>query len=326
MYITPNKSIWSGRIDANEGPHGLRWHQKINLIDLNQEQLPKLKQDEKGIVIIGFSSDEGVRRNKGRTGAKEGPEAIRKACCNHAYHFHEKTIFYDGGNVVCENEDLAGAQAELQGLISIARTSGYFPFVFGGGHEVAYPHFMGLSNATPEDQTMGIINFDAHFDLRIPEPNPSSGTPFYQIANECNLAKKSFRYFCIGIQQSSNTQALFHRARTLGVEYFTAHDLFKLSKERQINKLITFIQSVDSIYFTICLDVFDISVAPGVSAPSSMGIRPESVLHFIHEITKTGKLIGADLAELSPPLDQNEMTAKLAGKLAYEILMGSQLS
>lgn len=321
MYTAPKRDIWSGRVDSNEENLGLRWHQKISLIDLNQEQLPKLKQDEKGIIIIGFCSDEGVRRNKGRTGAKEGPEAIRKACCNHAYHFDEKTIFYDGGNVVCENEELESAQTELRGMISNISESGYFPFVFGGGHEVAYPHFMGLSDTLPENQSMGIINIDAHFDLRIPEPDPSSGTPFFQIANDCELAKKNFKYFCIGIQQSSNTQALFQRARSLGVEYFTAHDLFKLSKDHQINKLITFIQSVDSIYLTICLDVFDISVAPGVSAPSTIGLKPESALPLIHEIAKTGKLIGADLAELNPSLDQNEMTAKLAGKLVYEILM-----
>lgn len=74
-------------------------------------------------------------------------------------------------------------------------------------HEVAWPHHAGLADALPEER-IGIINFDARFDLRKPENGPSSGTPFYQIAEYNIAAGKPFDYFCIGIQQQSNTKAL----------------------------------------------------------------------------------------------------------------------
>jgi formiminoglutamase len=44
-----------------------------------------------------------------------------------------------------------------------------FPLVLGGGHEIALGHYNGLLNSKlKEDQNpkIGIINFDAHFDLR----------------------------------------------------------------------------------------------------------------------------------------------------------------
>ena len=320
MYSPQNKDIWTGRIETNEGDLGIRWHQKVQCIDLSIQQLPPLAQGHNGIVILGFMSDEGVRRNKGRTGAKEGPEALRKACCNHAYHFHEETMLFDAGNVICVDEDLEGAQVDLRQVITNIRSARYFPMVFGGGHEVAYPHFVGLLDAETQDKTIGIINIDTHFDLRVPENKSSSGTPFYQISKECERLEKPFHYLCIGIQESSNTQALFKRADNLGVEYILADQCNLNHIEEIIVKIHDFSMNVDAIYLTVCLDVFDIAFAPGVSAPTAIGLRPEIAVHLIHQITKSGKLIAADIAELNPSLDHNKMTAKLAAKLAYEIV------
>ena len=77
---------------------------------------------------------------------------------------------------------------------------------------------------------------------------------------------------------------------------------------------------MDYIYLTICLDVFDISFAPGVSAPSAIGLHPNITLNLIKEIVGSGKLISADIAELNPLVDQDNKTSKLASKLAYEII------
>jgi formiminoglutamase len=48
------------------------------------------------------------------------------------------------------------------------------------------------------------------------------------------------------------------------------------------------------------------------------------VLQLIKEIVASGKLISADLAKLNPSLDQRGKTAKLAAKLAYEIITDYQ--
>ena len=324
MYRPSNKNIWNGRIDQHEGKAGQRWHQKIQSLDLSKDTLPILKEHQRGIVIIGFKSDEGIRRNKGRVGAKDGPEHLRLACCNHADHFHQSTVLIDGGDVICEGHDLEGAQKELQDLISELKTKKYSPFVFGGGHEVAFPHFMGLFDTLPKGKNLGIINIDAHFDLRKPENQPSSGTPFFQISKICHERSQPFNYFCIGIQQSANTQSLFNRAEELGVHYIFANDLREATFLEGIKSLQNFIKHVDYLYLTICLDVFDISFAPGVSAPSAIGLHPNIALETIRLIVTSGKIISADIAELNPSLDHDAKTAKLAAKLAYEIITDFQ--
>ena len=320
MYNPPDRNNWTGRIDVADGDLGTRWHQKTSCINLDSDELPTLKNDYKGIVLIGFKSDEGVRRNKGRTGAKEGPDALRKACCNLANHFSEKTIIYDIGDIICANQDLELAQDELRKIVAKVQSKDYFPFVFGGGHEVAYPHYMGIVETIDRDKTIGIINIDAHFDLRSQNGLASSGTSFYQISKACDSKKKSFNYFCIGIQRASNTQVLFNRANDLGVEFLLCHEVNTIASNQQNTKLQQFIQHMDYIYLTICLDVFDIAYAPGVSAPTAIGLSPEDALNCIREIVHSGKLISSDIAELNPSLDHNGMTAKLAAKLAYEII------
>ncbi|MCG8306845.1 MAG: formimidoylglutamase [Cytophagales bacterium] len=317
MYQPPDKKIWTGRTDPNEGGAGLRWHQCIELIDLSDNQLPSLKTGAPGVVILGFKSDEGVRRNQGRTGAKDGPEALRKACCNHASHFKENTLVLDGGNIICDGQDLETAQAELSGCISKIAAAHYFPLVFGGGHEVAYPHYSGLSRALSNEKTIGIINIDAHFDLRIPDDQSSSGTPFYEISVDCGQRSAPFNYLCIGVQQSSNTRALFKRADKLGVTYISADEIMLGDAEKHLEKLTGFINAVDCIYLTVCLDVFDISFAPGVSAPTSTGLTPAVVLGILKKIVGSGKLVAADVAELNPSLDLHGTTAKLAAKIVY---------
>ena len=320
MYQRPNQDFWSGRIDSNEGIAGYRWHQLIKDLDLSDELLPELKNDEIGIVFLGFKSDEGVRRNKGRIGAKDGPDTLRVSCSNLADHFEGKTTLIEGGNIICEGRDLEKAQEELSFFINKILSSKYFPMVFGGGHEVAYPHYMGIRKSVPETQSIGIINIDAHFDLRIPDKSSSSGTPFYEISLECNEASSPFKYLCLGVQKSGNTRALFKRAEEFGVKFVFAHELANQDSSKITQLLKEFISSVDHIYLTICLDAFDISFAPGVSAPSAMGLEPYSALKIIREVKTSGKLISADIAELNPRLDQNRMTARLGAKLTFHLL------
>src|SRR5699024_12235871 len=72
MYIQPNNGNWSGRVDSEHDETFFRLHQMITL-----KKVDELGENEDAFGIVGFESDEGVRRNKGRMGADKGPDAIR---------------------------------------------------------------------------------------------------------------------------------------------------------------------------------------------------------------------------------------------------------
>src|SRR5699024_369391 len=156
--------------------------------------------------VVGVGCDEGVRRNKGRVGAREGPDAIRKMLAKLPNHI-DATSIIDIGNIRCEGEDLDGAQAEMGKTVADLLQKEATPIILGRGHETLYGHYLGVREFIGVNASLGIINIDAHFDMR-DEEEATSGTMFKQILDGDDKAG----YLCLGIQKTGNTQALFDTA------------------------------------------------------------------------------------------------------------------
>jgi formiminoglutamase len=299
MYKEANKDLWNGRVDVEDGEDGKRWHEKI-------EFLPYPYTDKAGVAILGFECDEGVKLNKGRVGAAQGGDELKKAMGNFAYHFKDKKL-YDCGKVVFQNT-LEESQKELALHVTKLLQNNHFPIVLGGGHEVAYASFLGLLNSCDEEKEIAIINFDAHFDLR-DNKVATSGTPFAQISN---LATP-FNYICLGISKAANTKALFKRAESLHVEYVMDTKMtYKYLEDIQI-KLDKFLEQKEYIYITIDTDVFSAHLVPAVSAMASRGVELNLVYEILEYIFTNykEKIKLVDIAEFNPKYDINEIGKKL---------------
>jgi formiminoglutamase len=196
----------------------------------------------------------------------------------------------------------------------------------GGGHELAFGHYLGLASHLeknfPGKKRIGIINFDAHFDLRPFAGESTSGTPFSQISDFCAEKEIDFSYLVLGIQKIANTKWLFQRAKDLGVHVIERDEMIMENRVVLSKKIADFWRHQDQVYVTICLDAFSAHVAPGVSAPSVEGIPLDSFFTLLSEILKSGKVSCLDVAELSPPFDPDGRTAKFAAKIIFEMVQG----
>ncbi|PKH01717.1 formimidoylglutamase [Psychromonas sp. MB-3u-54] len=323
------ENIWQGRTDAEDGASGKRFHHMVSLT--------ASEQDASGITLLGFCCDQGVKRNKGRTGAFDAPDLIRRALANSAWHQQTdsgKASFYDAGNVFCHGKNLEESQQTLAKQVQIALKQEHKVIVLGGGHEIAWGSFRGLAAHLQETNSsspkIGIVNFDAHFDLRSyaqdsAQYSGSSGTPFRQIADFCKDLGWAFNYACLGVCRASNTQALFSCADSLKVFYREDNQLASHLMEKRISELTRFIAQVDYLYLTIDLDVFSAGIAPGVSAPAARGLSYETVERLLQPIFEASnnkgkaKLLLADLAEYNPAFDIDQQTARLAARLVWDI-------
>lgn len=140
-----------------------------------------------------------MKRNKGRVGAADAPDAIRTQLAN--LPIHRPVSLVDLGTVTCEYENLEQAQSELAEQVANSLQNGLKPIVLGGGHEVAFGSFSGLFQyvqAHAPDKKIGIINFDAHFDLREAE-HATSGTPFYRQQSFQNSIKNNLIIYVLGL-------------------------------------------------------------------------------------------------------------------------------
>lgn len=310
MTITPlyspltDKSAWSGRTDALDHEYVF---QIIQCLDLNSP-IDALT----GFALLGFECDTGVSRNQGNPGATEGPTAFRRAFAK--LPMPTPFTLYDAGNVTCHADDLEAAQKTLGIQVANILSRNLTPIVIGGGHETAWGHFQGVAQHY-HDHDIAILNFDAHFDLRplIDGHLGSSGTPFRQINELLTAQKRAFNYYCAGIQPFSNTQHLFNYAQANKVNYLLAETIH--ANPYDLRFIENIIQSHQSIYVSICLDVFSCALAPGVSAPQALGITATYVIEALRLLKQSGKVISLEIVELAPKYDVNNQTAKLAAAL-----------
>jgi formiminoglutamase len=308
MWQAADLTLWQGRIDTEEGDLAQRWHQQVQPLSAEPgRQTP-------GSVLLGFACDAGVLRNHGRPGAAAAPAAVRKVLANFAWH--QPAPVYDGGEVHCQGDALEAAQFVLGTHVAAALAAEHRPLVIGGGHEVAWGSWQGLATwaRTQAPQRIGVINFDAHFDLRAGESS-TSGTPFRQIADDCRAHGQPFQYACFGVSRHANTAALFARAAELGVCWLADDQLTPWQLDSARGTLAAFLERVDTVHLSIDLDVLPAATAPGVSAPAARGVDLAVVETLVDQILASGKLLLAEIAELNPAFDIDHRTTRVAARL-----------
>lgn len=320
LYHPSNPKNWSGRIDSKSDFDQFRYHQVAQCLDLNNVN------SKNQTVLLGFASDIGVHRNGGRIGASQGPSHFRNSIGSLCWHGNEDGLI-DGGNIVPKGDDLETAHQELGKTVHHILESENKPFIIGGGHETAFGHFLGISSFLKQHNPkakLGILNIDAHFDLRPHNGIPHSGSPFLQAHEHAEKVDLDLKYFVYGINQDNNTKSLFNKADELGTKFSLTTEIFNNEKQ-SLKKAQEFIDDRDFIYLTICLDVFEAAIAPGVSAPAWNGLKLNHALNVIQLLKRSGKMISSDICELNPEYDLNGQTAKTAGSLFSPILSSSKV-
>ncbi len=307
-YHGPKKENWKGRSsDRTE-----YWHQSIALIDLIKETTI-----DADVALLGYQCEEGVKRNQGRPGTKNGPNAIRQLLGKLPIHQDALRIADCGDLVFNEQVELKTFQLQFAGHINRILRNQTFPIALGGGHDISYAHFCGIHEALYEEgKQFGIINFDAHFDLR-KEDRSTSGTPFRQILEQFG---DHAHYVALGIQQSANTLELFEVANRMQVNYLTLEHCNLHDSKESRDLIDTLSKQVDHIYVTVDMDGFSSAYSPGVSAPSPFGLTPAYVATMLRYLLHSNKVVAIDFAETNPTFDADDATARLVAKLIWEVV------
>ena len=331
IHTPADMTQWTGRAEPFETARARYWYQLAQ------------PYEDQNIGLIGFACDQGVRRNQGRIGARAAPPLIRRAFATlpviadlqQRFDGQLLTLLGDAGDIHCHDEDdvaestLEQAQIKYADAVSTIVKQGGLPIGLGGGHAIAYGSFLGLWQAlentseatisTNTAPTIGIINFDAHLDIRQSDI-ATSGTPFRQISEHLDAHDQAFHYCCIGVSRFSNTAALFDRAEQLGVQVISDEDCHYQPWQILADQVSSFVDQVDIVYLTIDMDCLPSSVVPGVSAPAAFGIELGFVERMVKLIMSSGKVKMADIAEINPTFDIDSRSCKVAARLLATIV------
>ncbi|MFA5834429.1 MAG: formimidoylglutamase [Bacteroidota bacterium] len=311
---SPNEKLFFSRNDSSDPRMGdivLRGEKKFT--------------NDIAIGIVGVPTDEGVKRNGGRIGAKDGPDAIRT-------EFYKRTPFvigkekspsvvpvFDFGDVKC-GKTLEETHENLTEVVQTLVSAGIVPIVLGGGHDIAFPNFLGFSTGK---KNVGVINIDTHLDYRKPIPKRNSSTSFRQMLDHQSSALNAMNLVEVGIQSFANATDHYSELIERGATVFSLRDVRAdgITKTLELAyELAT--SSVDSLYISFDLDVVNGTDSPGVSAPLPTGFTAEEFLTAALFAGKRRKTKLIDIVEMNPKYDQDGRTAKLAALAMMYFLTG----
>ncbi len=257
------------------------------------------------IQLIGIPTD---CNSSFERGAARGPAAIRAALfsdrgnmsCENGAEIGLDIHLNDHGNLALNDVDVSADDEIIKSTIGTIAATGAVPISLGGDHSVTYPIIAALS---AHHGPVRILHFDAHPDLYDDfESNPRShASPFARIM-EAGLAASLTQ---VGIR--TLTRHCRDQADRFGVNIIPMAG-FAAEKVPQIT---------GPLYISIDLDGIDPSEAPGVAHPEPGGVTVRELLSILNR--QKAQIIGADIVELNPARDVNDVTAVLAAKLVREL-------
>lgn len=280
-------------------------------------RLPTARPDEVDIALIGVPFDGGTTN---RPGARHGPREIRNqsSLTRRVHHVSGASPFdrvrvADCGDVPLSPLDINGALEAIRAHFRGVRAAGATPIAVGGDHLVTLPILRGIT-----DSPVGLIHFDAHSDTydEFFGNRFNHGTPFRRAVEEGLLDPK--RMVQIGIRGSISDSGNYDFARSAGIRIVFIEEL----AARGVDSVMAEARSIvgpDPAYVSFDIDAIDPAFAPGTGTPEIGGITTREAQQMVRSLAGLD-IIGADLVEVSPPLDPSGMTALTGATLLFELL------
>jgi len=290
------------------------------------------------IDIIGVPIDLGADRR----GVDMGPSAIRYA------HLREKleALGYsvsDTGNIeVPIAETCAITDASLKyvdcivpmarraaGAVATSIQAGHFPLVLGGDHSLS----LGSIRGAAREKSVGVIWVDAHADFNTAATTPSGNIHGMPLAALCGLGDRRLtelwdkqvaaldprRVAIIGVRDLDPGEKA--NLREAGVLVMGMEQIDRIGMVAAVEKAIERVtRDAQGLYLSFDMDVMDPRHAPGVGTPVAAGLTQREGHVACELIGETGKLVGMDIVEVNPILDQQNQTGSLAVELVLSAL------
>lgn len=298
LTTRPNSDLFFTKNDKNDP--------RLGDVVLSKEEEYHASQ----VVILGCPQDEGVRRNNGREGAALAPEAIREQFYK-LTTYNVRKRFFDLGNVkigaTLEETHETHSRIVEQVLRDEKRL-----IVIGGGNDISYPDGSAMAEVYGPENWIG-INVDSHLDVRLAEQR-NSGTPYRQLLDEGLLLPN--RFFEVGYQTHFCSPVYYDYIAKLGVQRISLELLRSRSdadvelKEAIKQKFVHHSSSLNT-FFGFDLDVVRSSDAPGVSAPSPLGLRAGEFIQLVKYAASLANTRMIEFSEVNPKFDADNRTTRL---------------
>lgn len=285
-------------------------------------RLPHLDPVEAGRIDIGLFGVPFDGATTNRPGARLGPRGVREASSlmqlvNGATLVapYELCACADLGDVPVNPNDISDTLGRIEAFVAGLAANGVTPLAVGGDHIVSYPILRALGRKRP----LGMIHVDAHSDtgdVYLGGQRLTHGTPFRRAIEDGVLDPT--RTVQIGLRGTLYARDERDWARGQGVRIIDMEE----AADRGVPSVIAEARDIvgsGPTYFSFDVDALDPAFAPGTGTPEIGGFTTREALQLVRGFRHLD-LVGADVVEVSPPLDPSGNTALVGATIAFELL------
>ncbi|MBL8181967.1 MAG: formimidoylglutamase [Blastocatellia bacterium] len=311
LTTRPTAEVFYSRNDANDPRLG-----EVVGADVSQ-------YETSDIVILGCPQDEGVRRNQGRPGAADAPDAIRQQFYKLTPFNIRKNIF-DLGDIEL-GSSLEETHESQTAVVSKVLEDGKRLIVLGGGNDISYADGSAMAAVFGKKNWIG-VNIDAQLDVRLANER-NSGTPYRQLLDEGLLDPTLF--YEVGYQSHFTSPIYYEYIRSLGVHRISLEQLRSraeadLELKEQIRQKFIGHSSSLSTFFAFDIDALRSADAPGTSAPSPLGLRAGEFIQLVKYAASLANTKIIEFSEVNPTYDNDNRTTKLVAIAMHRFCTGVQ--
>lgn len=289
------------------------------------------------VALLGAPFDGGVTAGGGRAGAALGPAAVRRALLRAGTTYHlehdlclEPLAIVDAGDLEA-SPDTRETHQRLETALAALLARGVLPVVIGGGHDLTFATLAAL--ARRDGGPVGAVSLDAHLDVRpVRDGTITSGTPFRRALEEGLL--DGARFTVLGPHGNRNARAHLDWLRTRGGRVVSLAEARRLGTETAMTAALARAtgpfpvparlhgQPRPAVLVSLDIDSAAQAHAPGCSAPSPDGFRPDELLAFAFLAGADPSVAAFDVMEVNPRYDLDNRTAALAAAAIVQFLFG----
>ena len=265
--------------------------------------------------LIGYPDDEGIRLNGGRAGAKDAPHLIRQFLFKMTPDILKKEIprLFDVGNLQPQSSLEKTHALALDYTKQIMEKSTLLSL--GGGHDFGFPDAAAFLESN-KDKNPLILNFDAHLDVRPTNRGFHSGTPFRRLIEKYH---GKFELVEIGIQPQCNSQAHLEWATEKGIKVIFIDEIQRKGLRHVLSDGLK-PDPQRPLWISLDIDAFSSNEAPGCSQSWATGLNIQEFLPALEWLCQSYSCRGMGIYEVSPPLDEDNRTSKLAALILHRFM------
>lgn len=279
------------------------------------------KVEDAKICIMGIPFDGATSLEKG---ASKGPETIRNLSMDLSDMTEDfipikNNLLYDIGDIPPElnwERYFRRVEEEAYGLMK----TGKFCLFIGGDHSVTIPLHKAFGKYQKEikkDAKIGIIHFDAHYDLC----DAFDGHKWSHASTEARaledvISGEDLHFVGIRVAELIEFDTM---KKHPGIQTIKAVDVSQNGYPYVVEALEKHFKEYDAVYLTLDIDVLDPAYAPGTGTPVVGGLSSRELIEIFKRIIKTLPIKAMDIVEVSPPLDVNNITSWAALRMIHEL-------